>query len=521
MVIDSRTCLKGKLCIPGFAALLALSNPFSAIAQIGRWSTFPDTADVIPREECGFAQAGGKFYLLGGRGKSAVQEYNPQSKAWKNLKPIADTLNHFQAVSSAGLIYIICAFKEDPGREPSGKPHGYPTEPPASYVYIFDPLSDTWVKAMPIPEARKRGSAGVVEYNGNFYVVLGNTSGHSGPGAPWLDEFDPTKNTWTPLPDAPRFRDHFQAAIANGKIFAMGGRQSISGQGAGFTGLEKVDVYDLTKGTWSTLPSPESDMKFKRSGGILGTLGDEIIFAGGSNPAVLPTGPYGLVDALNTTTNTWRSLAPLNRARQVAGGFINNSGFYVASGSGGTGGNPVLRSMEVFFMKDSLPPTGDVLVAGKLAPMDSTFNLGIVTSGQSLTKTFLLRHTAGNQGVLISSLKISGDPAYQVKTLVAAPYLVRPGGNSPVEIVFTSNGSVPAASNLEVTFAVPPGATLKIPLDANRTAAPVHAIAQKGEIRRSVTQRDKTILFKNPDQAKPRGFSNALGRRAGLRRVGN
>jgi large repetitive protein len=431
-----------------------------AMAQIGRWTSFPDTAKVIPREECGFAQAGGKFYLFGGRGAISVQEYDPSTKIWKDLKRTPDTLNHFQALSHSGLIYVLGTFSQG---------SGYPKEPPSPYVHIYDPLSDTWVKGITIPKERQRGSAGLVEYKNKFYVALGNSLGHTGPGVVFLDEFDPSTNTWTPLADAPRTRDHFQAAVGNGKLYAMGGRQSIN-SAASYTNLEKVDVYDFATGIWSTLPSPDLDMKVKRSGGIVATIGDEIIYAGGSNPAVFPSGAYNLVDGFNTTTNTWRSLAPMIRGRQVTGGFVNNSALYVASGSGGTGGSPTLRSMEAFYLKDSLPVTGDPLVAGKLAPKDSAFNFGIISSGQESRQIFSLLHTSGNQGVLISGLKIVGDAAFQIKTVVVAPYLVRPTEQSLVNLSFTSKGTVPTETYLEITLAVPPGAIVRVPLDANRKA---------------------------------------------------
>lgn len=444
------------------ASLLLMGIAATVSAQAGRWSYLPDTAAVTPREECSFSHAGGKFYLLGGRGRPAVQEYNPPTKTWKSLKTAPTTFNHFQALSHCGLIYVIGAFDESSS--------GYPNETPAPNVYIYDPLSDTWVKGPAIPAARLRGSAGLVEYKNRFYVVLGNRRGHYGPGAPYLDEFDPATNAWTPLPDAPRFRDHFQAAVANGKLYAMGGRQSINAN-AVFTDLEKVDVYDFAKGSWSTLPSPESDLKVKRSGAMVATMGDEIIFAGGSNPAVFATGAYNLTDAFSSLTNTWRSLASMNRGRQVTGAFINNSGLYVVSGSGGTGGSPTLKSMEVFFLRDSLPPAGDAVSAGKLTPAGASFNFGIVQAGQVSQQQLTLTHSSGNQGVLISGLKVVGDTAFKVVSPVAAPYLVRPGETSMVGLSFASKGAIPAETYLEISFAVPPGATLKVPLEANRTVS--------------------------------------------------
>ncbi len=477
-------------------------------AQSGQWTVLsnPDPTDnpgisnLLAREECSFSQAGGKFYLLGGRRADPVQEYNPQTNTWKNLKVTKDTLNHFQAVSSAGLIYIICAFKESPG-------HGYPKEPPATEVSIYDPLSDTWVKGMTIPLARRRGSAGVVESNGKFYVVNGNTLGHEDFSVKFLDEFDPTSNTWTPLLDSPHPRDHFQAATMNGKIYALGGRRS--GHAGLFDSLEKVDVYDIEAKSWSTLPTT-SDLKSPRSGGIVVPLGAEIVYAGGSNPPVYTKGAYDSVRAFNTTTNSWRPLANMNFARQVTGGFINNSGFYVASGSGGTGGGPQTRSMEAFFMNGNQPVTGDPLVAGKLAPADTNFNMGIILASQSLTKQFQLRHISGNQGVVISSLAVTGDPAFKLKTTVTAPYLVRPGQSSPVEITFTSTGTAPAASFLEVTYAIPPGATLKVPLDANRTPAAVLVRSINPNARSLEETKSGTPLFQSGSKS---GHWNALGKK--------
>lgn len=453
----------------GFAAFMAFAAAASAAhAQTGQWTSLPDTAAVTPREETSFTQAGGKFYLIGGRGQPPVQEYTPSTHAWKTLKAGPSIFNHFQAITHAGLIYVICAFDEH--RPATGTSGGYPNETPAPNIYIYDPLGDAWIKGPAIPEARRRGSAGAVESGGKFYLVVGNTLGHTGPGSVFLDEFDPATNAWTPLADAPRSRDHFQAAAVNGRIYAMGGRQSVKAQPI-YVDLEKVDVYDIAAKTWSTLPSPAGDLPTKRSGAILAPLGNDILFAGGSNPPVFATGAYNLVDAFNTATHTWRPLAPMNRGRQVTGGFVNNGGFYVASGSGGTGGSPTLRSMEVFFLGEAQQPTGDPLVAGTLTPAEAAFNIGIVPAGQTLSRTFSLKHSSGNQGVLISGLKIVGDPAYQLKTSVTAPYLVRPGESSPVEIAFASTGAIPAGSHLEVTLAVPAGKTFSVPLDANRTAA--------------------------------------------------
>ena len=43
---------------------------------------------------------------------------------------------------------------------------------------------------------------------------------------PWFDVYDPATETWTQLPNMPRARDHFHAAVVDGKFYAIGGRQT-------------------------------------------------------------------------------------------------------------------------------------------------------------------------------------------------------------------------------------------------------------------------------------------------------
>jgi hypothetical protein len=449
-----------------FSAALAASAAFPASAQTGKWSVVgKSSGTIIGREETSFAQAGGKFYLMGGRGVSPVQEYSPATKAWKNLGNTPVEINHFQALSLHGLVYVICALNG-----------AFPHEVPIPNMYIYDPLSDTWVKGMAIPAARLRGSAGVAVYNDKIYVALGIKDGHSAGWVPYLDEYDPATGGWKALPDAPRERDHFQTAIAGGKLYALGGRRSnwkVNNVLDIFADLEKVDVYDIAKGSWSTLPAA-SNHPLPRSGSVNIALGDEIIVAGGGSTSN-GTLAHKETHALNTLTNAWRVLAPLNTGRQVLGGVLNNQGIYLASGSGGSGGSPVLTDMEVFFMADSLPAAGAALTAGQLGATETPFNLGMVASGQKGTRSVSLAHTGGTQGVLIGSMQVTGDAAFRIKTSPAFPSLVKPGGSIPVEIEFTSAGAIPGAAALEITLAVPKGVVVKVPLEANKTPIAIKA----------------------------------------------
>jgi large repetitive protein len=470
--MNGQTFLKKMNTIIAVVFLGLLTEP--SFGQTGSWSYVEQAKLPTAREECSLGQAGGKFYLIGGRGIQFVEEYNPANKTWKPMAKTPVEMNHFQAISYAGLIYVICAMNGS-----------YPHEVPVPNIYIYDPLADIWIKGAAIPTTRLRGSAGNTIYQDKFYVALGIQDGHSSGWVPYLDKYDPATGLWKILPDAPRARDHFQTANVNGKIFALGGRRSNfkpdNVKVDIFADLEKVDVFDIAKGTWSTLPSPVSDLKLKRSGSAVVALGDEIIVAGGGS--VLKTdSAHSETDALNTITGTWRSLARLNRGRQVMGGVLNNQGIYLASGSGGPGGSPTLQTTEVFFLGATQAPSGDALIAGQIASTETPFNLGMVATGAKFSRTIGLRHVSGNQGVLVGNIQVSGNLGFKILNAPAFPVLVRPGGTLNLEIEFTASVGTAVgtgvAGSLDVTLEIPKTPLLKIPLEANSRALTIQDLTR-------------------------------------------
>ena len=180
------------------------------------WFDKDEDESYTARHECSFVQAGDKFYLFGGRENAQTLDvYDYTTNTWNalvNSAPIE--FNHFQAVEYDGLIWVIGAFKTN----------NYPSELPADHIWAFNPATEEWIQGPEIPASRKRGSTGLVVHNNKFYILAGNTIGHSGGYVTWFDEYDPATGTWTVLADAPRPRDHFHAAVIDGKLYAASGR---------------------------------------------------------------------------------------------------------------------------------------------------------------------------------------------------------------------------------------------------------------------------------------------------------
>jgi len=181
------------------------------------WFDLDEDEGYTARHEASFVQAGDRFYLFGGReNPQTVDTYDYTDDVWTTSASAPLPFNHFQATEYQGLVWVIGAFRNN----------SFPNEQPAEDIYIFDPANNVWIKGPEIPFERRRGSAGLVEYQGKFYVIGGNTIGHNGGYVSWFDVYDPETGEWTALTDAPSARDHFHATVANDKLYVAGGRLS-------------------------------------------------------------------------------------------------------------------------------------------------------------------------------------------------------------------------------------------------------------------------------------------------------
>jgi N-acetylneuraminic acid mutarotase len=184
------------------------------------WIDMNENESYTERHECSFVQAGNKFYYFGGReSPRRVEAYDYASNTWsvKTAVPVGEDINHFQAAEHQGLVWVIGAFKSNK----------FPSETPSGSVLVFDPANDVWMRGSPVPQGRRRGAGGLVNYKGKFYLLGGNTNGHRGGSVSWFDEYHPQTGKWKSLPvDAPRGRDHFHAAVVRDRMYAVGGRQS-------------------------------------------------------------------------------------------------------------------------------------------------------------------------------------------------------------------------------------------------------------------------------------------------------
>ena len=315
--------LRAALVAATVAALLAslvMVLPAPGQSATGVWKTLPSTG--LSRQEVSYVQLGGKFYLAGGG--TAHQEFDPATGKWRNLEPLPAALDHIQGVAVGGRIYYIGGLASWPS------PH-------SGTVYIYDTASDTFTAGASMG-ARGRGAGGVAVHDGKIYYAGGLASGAA---VKWFDVYDPVANKWTPLPDMPTARDHFQAAVVGGRFWAVGGRKK------DIHLTEKVnEAYRFDAGVWEAAFSTTGYTP--RGGFAAAAVGDEVFVIGGEGRVGATDTVFDTVEAYNTRTDDWRTLAPMPEARHGIQGAVCNGGIYVAAGGVAAGHHPS-QGHDVFF----------------------------------------------------------------------------------------------------------------------------------------------------------------------------
>ena len=154
-------------------------------------------------------------------------------------------------------------------------------------VEVYDPATDTWVKARDMNHARSGAAISVVD--GKIYVMGGTgwpqMPNHPGPFLSSVEVFNPKTNQWSEKGEMPAAKSGHTASVVNRKIYVIGG--FFRGQGLDMKDFKTIEVYYPEAGRWIQKP----DMSVGKSGHTAEVIRDEIyIFSGvGHNDDPLAT----------------------------------------------------------------------------------------------------------------------------------------------------------------------------------------------------------------------------------------
>jgi non-specific serine/threonine protein kinase len=107
--------------------------------------------------------------------------------------------------------------------------------------------------------------------DGRFLYAVGGRDLSPAKNSAALERFDPEGNSWQRLPDMPTPRGGLGAAIAGGRIFAIGGETATDVMG-------KVESFDLGARSWSSGPT----MRTPRHGLTAAATGRNVLALGGA-----------------------------------------------------------------------------------------------------------------------------------------------------------------------------------------------------------------------------------------------
>ena len=181
--------------------------------------------------------------------------------------------------------------------------------------------ADTWTTRPPMPTRRVGHSACVMD--GKIYVIGGGES-IFGTYFSTVEVYDPATDTWTTKADMPTARSGLSASVVDGKIYAIGGEAWGPAEG-----LIHAEMYDPATDTWTT----KADVPTGRAWHSASVVDGKIYVIGGSWHA--GQDGYNSVEAYDPVTDTWTSKANMPKARYGVSTNVMDGKIYAIGGSTG------------------------------------------------------------------------------------------------------------------------------------------------------------------------------------------
>jgi N-acetylneuraminic acid mutarotase len=194
---------------------------------------------------------------------------------------------------------------------------------------------DTWTTRADMPTPRWGLSASIVD--GKIYAIGGGQS-MSGAYMSPVEEYDPATDTWTKKADMPTRRGFLSTSVVNGKIYAIGGAPGDNSD------TTTVEEYDPATDTWTR----KADMPTERC--VLSTCvvnGNIYAFGGRLEPENVN---LAAVEEYDPATDTWTQKADMPKAKFAFSTSVIDGKIYVIGGvvaSGGLAG-PAISTVEEY-----------------------------------------------------------------------------------------------------------------------------------------------------------------------------
>jgi N-acetylneuraminic acid mutarotase len=189
--------------------------------QTNTWSQGPSLPANVGAGQMGVV--GRNLYYFGGRDSNNVGSVvtyklnlDDSNATWVSDTPMLYTANHDGAVSLNNKIYAIGGIV-DKQESTSNETH----------VQVFDPSTDQWTLAAPLPVPLGHIASAVTVADGDIIVAGGQTNGAGQVMTKGVYQYDPAANVWSQLSNLPSVRMSAFVGYIDGKLIVTGGNMNV------------------------------------------------------------------------------------------------------------------------------------------------------------------------------------------------------------------------------------------------------------------------------------------------------
>lgn len=295
------------------AAAVILAAAGAAIALAGSGSSGAEWRSLAPspfsRTEVGAARVGRHAYVVGGfeqRGGEttrAMVRYDLARDRWARVRSMPIGVNHPAVAAHGGFLYVAGGYTQ---------PRDFSER--TARLYRYDPRRNSWKRLRDAPTAR---AAHTMQAIGGRLYLVGGVDGGGATGR--LEIYDVERNRWSGGRAMPTPREHLASAVLRGRLHVFAGRTA---GGGNFTTHE---AYNPRTRRWSKLP----DMR-KPRGGIAAAAvdGDRAVIVGGEEAA----GTIAEVELYDAERRRWTALADMRTPRHGLGAVAYRGSVFALEG---------------------------------------------------------------------------------------------------------------------------------------------------------------------------------------------
>ncbi len=192
-------------------------------------------------------------------------------------------------------------------------------------VEAYDSSKDKWTTKKSMPTPRFNAYAVVID---NKIYVIGGRNEITGV-LNTVEVYNTVNNNWETIQPMKFSRWNLFASVVGGKIYVIGG---IAGVGENRESIDKVEIYDPVKNSWST----GSSLPIPKQGASIAVLKEKIYVLGGRAGAGDNGYATNIVEVYDPFKDTWSSAKPMHKERTGAQASVVDSIIYMVGGASET-----------------------------------------------------------------------------------------------------------------------------------------------------------------------------------------